>query len=275
MAKKSKQSLKSTRSKNRIYALALVCALVAGSIGVYIMGLSSAAKPVNVDVATYNVLGQHHDGKTRLANWSMRKARVSSMISKFNPGIIGMQEVTYRSPFNNRVLGQRSDINKFMTAKGYANYVGSATNNSPLYWKKGTFNVLAKREVKIVGVDSKSKGPAARFLTFVRLKKGGKNISVFNYHFNNFRSIDHQLSQLRKHVNGLKGRGDNVIMTGDFNNFDARVQKTLGLWRVDGSRTIDHVLASSNVARRSWATLTQSTPAASDHRLVGVRVTLR
>lgn len=269
--KKVGQKLLSLNSK----VTGLIAVLVVGGIGVYMLASSNAATSVNVGVATYNILGQHHDPTTRLDPWSKRKARVSNRISSYNPGIIGLQEVTRINPLNGNAMTQRSDVIKFMTAKGYSGYVGSSKNNSPIFWKKGTFTVLARKEALIQPQDSKASGPAARYLTYVRLQKGNKKISVFNYHYNQWRNDATQLERLKKYFNAYRVNGDNVIFTGDFNKHDLQVRNYTGLWRVDNHTGIDHVMASSNVSRINWGIVPKGSPAASDHPLVGVKVTLK
>jgi endonuclease/exonuclease/phosphatase family metal-dependent hydrolase len=271
---KKTQSFTQKLSSGRILIILIIVALF-GSMGVYLMAASNAASPVKVDAATYNILGQHHDAKSKLPNWAKRKARISATVSKFNPGIIGMQEVIGRNPLTGRAMTQRGAMVKIMSAKGYSGYVGSATNTTPIFWKRGTFRLLSAKEVRLVGVDKKSKGASARFLTQVRLNKNGKNISVFNYHFNHYRSQTQQLNQIKKLYPSMKKAGDYVIFTGDFNNYDLKIRNLTGLWRSDNSPTVDHILVSSNISRRSWAILANTRPAASDHRLLGSRLTLK
>lgn len=279
--KKTVTKAKTSNSKSRGFmshsrAMLIFAALLVGGIGVYMLASSNAATTINVSAATYNILGQHHDPTHALDPWSMRKARVSNKISDYNPGIIGMQEVTYINPLNGKTSPQRGDVVKFMNAKGYTYYTGSTKNNSPIFWKKGTFTVLAKKEALIIAQNSKLEGPAARYLTYVRLQKGTKKISVFNYHYNQHRDDTAQLDKLKKYFNAFKVSGDRVIFTGDFNKRDLEVRNKIGLWRVDKHTGIDHVLASySNVGFISWKNTGHGSPKASDHPLIGVKVTLK
>lgn len=257
----------------KILSLILVASLF-GGIGAYAVSRSSAAASVKVDAATYNILGQHHDPTTSLQKWVDRKPRVASKIAEFDAGIVGMQEVTNINPYTGGSSSQRGDVINLMNKQGYTGFVGSSKNNSPIFWKKSKYKVLSKKEVKIVSVDKKSKGPAARYLTYVRLEKDGKKISVFNYHFNQFREQKEQIEKLKDQYGKLKVSGDSIIFTGDFNNHDYDVRNVTGLWRIDDSSTVDHVLGSYNVARREWKLLSRGEPPASDHGLVGVRTTI-
>lgn len=272
--KKKSHQVSKANAVNRRSAVILAVIFLFGAVGVYLLSSSNAATRVNISAATYNILGQHHDPTTRLDPWSKRKARVSSRISSYDPGIIGLQEVTRINPLNGTSSTQRADVVKFMAAKGYAGYVGSSKNNSPVFWKKGTFTVLAKKEALIQPQNSNADGPAARYLTYVRLKKGTKKISVFNYHYNQYRNDTVQLERLKKHFNAFKVSGDHVIFTGDFNRRDLQVRNYTGTWRVDSHTGIDHVMAAGKMSLLSERVVPKGSPAASDHPLVGVKVTL-
>lgn len=236
---------------------------------------TSSAASVNVSAATYNILGQQHDEGSNLQSWSSRKTRVFSKIADLDPGIIGMQEVISLDPYTGASSPQRSDVVAFMSKKDYSSYTGSSQNSDPLFWKKDKFTLISKKEVLIVAQDSKAKGPAARYLTYVRIKKGKQYISVFNYHYNQFRDQKVQLDKLKKQYNALKGKGDNVLFTGDFNGYDLAVRNVTGLWRVDDYDGIDHVMATTDVYRKSWVNTGYGDPKASDHPLIGVSVSLQ
>ncbi len=257
------------------FAAIMAIVVAFGGLGVYLLSSSFAATGVVVYAATYNILAQHNDASHPLPSWVERRAAVFQKISDMSPGIIGMQEVSYIHPVTGQVLSQRGDVAAFMKSKGYAYQLGSSENGSPLFWKTGTFTVLARKEVKLVARDpNATQGGSARFLTYVRLSKGGKNISVFNYHFNHYREKSAQLTKLRDYYKAFKYAGDNVIFTGDFNGYDLEIRNLTGLWRVDQYSGVDHIMASQDVSRRSWINTGKGDPPASDHALIGAGMTL-
>lgn len=274
----SKSKIIASRKRSfRPNSLTAILAIVFtfGGLGVYLLSSSFAATGVVVYAATYNILAQHNDAAHPLPSWNERRAAVFQKISDMSPGIIGMQEVSYIHPVTGQVLSQRGDVVRFMQSKGYGYHTGSAENGTPLFWKAGTFTELSRKEVKLVARDPQAtQGGSARFLTYVRLSKSGKNISVFNYHFNHYREKSAQLTKLRDYYRAFKHSGDNVIFVGDFNGYDLEIRNLTGLWRIDEYSGVDHIMASQDVSRRSWVNTGKGSPPASDHALIGAGMTL-
>ncbi|HEY1085555.1 MAG TPA: endonuclease/exonuclease/phosphatase family protein [Candidatus Saccharimonadales bacterium] len=230
-----------------------------------------------IRAATYNILSQQWDGQTRFDTWSQRKSRVFNKIDDAAPGIIGLQEVTNKYPNKAGTSSQRSTVVSLMTSRGYIGYVGSRDNSDPIFYKKDTFIYASKGEQLIVpkATSASAKGPAARYLTWLRLKKNGKNILVLNYHFNQYRMNDDQeISRLKEKITLIKRPGDHIIFTGDFNDRDYKVRNAIGLWKMDKAGSVNHILATYNVSREGvpgWRDYGKGSPAASDHSLILVR----
>ncbi|HEY0965129.1 MAG TPA: endonuclease/exonuclease/phosphatase family protein [Candidatus Saccharimonadales bacterium] len=230
-----------------------------------------------IRVATYNILSQQWDGQTKLDTWSQRKSRVFSKIDDAAPGIIGLQEVTNKYPNKTGTSSQRSAVVSFMESKGYASHVGSRDNSDPIFYKRSAFTYASKGEQLIVpkATSADAKGPAARYLTWLRLKKNGENILALNYHFNQYRMADdREISRLREKLALIKRPGDHIIFTGDFNGRDYKVRNAIGLWKMDKADSVNHILATYNVSREGvpgWRDYGKGNPAASDHSLILVR----
>lgn len=234
-----------------------------------------------VRVATYNILSQQWDGQTKLDTWDQRKNRVFNKISDAAPGIIGLQEVTNKYPNRVGTSSQRSTVVSFMNSKGYASHVGSRDNSDPIFYKKSVFTYVSKGEHLIVpkATSASAKGPAARYLTWLRLKKDTKNILVLNYHFNQYRMADDQeISRLKEKLLLTTRRGDHIVFTGDFNDRDYKIRNAIGLWKMDKADSVNHILATYNISREGvpgWRDYGKGSPAASDHSLILVRAGLQ
>jgi len=173
---------------------------------------------MNLAVMTYNIRYDNpDDGVNR---WDNRKEHVTSLIQKYDPDIIGIQEA---------LKNQIDDLNGELT-----NYkwIGVGRDDgkekgeySPIFYNTdkldlsewGTFWLS-----ETPSTPSKSWDAALpRICTWARLvlKSDGRSILVFNTHF------DHRGSEARKEsskliiqkIQELVNTGDNAILTGDFN----------------------------------------------------------
>ncbi|MDQ5963120.1 MAG: hypothetical protein QG629_202 [Patescibacteria group bacterium] len=242
-----------------------------------VAAVDTAASPRIIRVATFNVLSQFWDRQNSTKKtWNQRKASVFDRISAFDPDIIGLQEVILQNPDKSGVSKQRADVVNYMIKKGYKYYVGSKQNSGPIFFRASKFKVINKGEILLVAAQPRSKsGPAARYLTWVRLSSEHGQILVLNYHLNQFREVNQQIAKLEKIIKNKPQPDEYVFLTGDFNERHGIIANKTELRLIDKATGIDHVLGSKNMRSKGWVKLKPGDPPASDHRLVGVRVELR
>jgi endonuclease/exonuclease/phosphatase family metal-dependent hydrolase len=211
--------------------LALLFALAAISVH------AADANPLTVRVMSFNVrYGTAKDGPD---HWDKRKDLFLETIRKYDPDLLGMQEV----------LAMQAD---FLQEKlpDYG-FVGSGRDDgkrageySPIMFKKSRFDLLDAGQYWLSPTPQvvASKGWDAalpRIVTWARLKEkpAGTTILVFNTHWDHVGNVARvESAKLMRRLMEEKGKDDPVIVTGDFNSEETSPQyKTLTAGGGDGS----------------------------------------
>ncbi len=142
-----------------------------------------------------------------------------------------------------------------MRSRSYIEYVGSGENSSPIYVKSvAGISRLVSGEVLIQPSHDRNwnTGFAPRYLTWVRVSKNGKNLLVFNYHYNQFVKGENrrgQLEVLKTQIKYAMSRYpyDAAVLVGDFNGNRREVLSQIGFNKIDTLPGINHVTGSSKV----------------------------
>jgi endonuclease/exonuclease/phosphatase family metal-dependent hydrolase len=169
-------------------------------------------------VMTYNIrLNTNSDGVNA---WPKRKQKVFDLIKKYDPDILGMQEVLYL---------QLTDLKKALP--GYS-YAGVGRNDgkkkgefSPIFFKKGRYTLLDQgtfwlSETPSVPGSKSWDAAITRICTYAHLKDNitGKDFYAFNTHFDHKGERARGESAMLIQTKMKEIAGDKVLcVMGDFN----------------------------------------------------------
>lgn len=172
----------------------------------------------DLTVMSYNI--RYNNVDDGLNCWDLRKDELAAQIKKYNPDIFGIQEGLY---------DQVEFLNKYFSAYAYAG-VGRDDGKtkgeySAIFYNKSRFRLvktktfwLSPTPTKIsIGWDASME----RICTYVILhdKKYGKNLVIFNTHFDHLGEIARLKSAelIIKFVGKIKNKNIPVIIMGDLN----------------------------------------------------------
>lgn len=264
---------------------------------------AATVKTFQVKIATYNILGQRFDSSSKYScfgDWSSRKLRISNQVNIVAADIVGMQEVNHTYITNDekkKTISQRSDVNKFMSSKGYGYYVGGSLNGTPIYYKGSMFTRVSAGEKKYLSRNA-STDQEEKTLTWVLLqhKSTSKRFYVYNIHTRSG-SPTSGLSTVNSFIKSNSGSLPSVLL-GDFNDsrsssavktfLNAGFKNTYSLASNKvgntglsnrtcskiGSAVLDHILVKGGGAKSSeWRNYSESSSASkstlpSDHGAV-------
>jgi endonuclease/exonuclease/phosphatase family metal-dependent hydrolase len=180
--------------------------------------LSTIVSAQTVKVMSYNIrYANRSDGKN---GWCKRKAKVTSLIKKYDPDIVGTQEALHKQL-------------RYMKRKLEAyNVVGVGRNDgkkkgeyAAIFYNKDTFELQASNTFWLSETPEKPgswgwDAAAIRIATWCRLKhiRTGKLLLVFNTHFDHVGKIARKNSAIliKEKIKEIAGNED-VILLGDLN----------------------------------------------------------
>lgn len=250
-----------------------------------------------IRVVTYNI---RREGKEKAPEclWQNRKQKVTNLVERINPDIIGMQEATQSQIADLRLL-----LPLFLSVgKGRgASWGGLGTDEyNPIFYNKHKFELLDQGTFSINTSESalpfwnpwyyKKTGWLPRICTWAQFKDRatGKIFYLYNAHFDNDYQEARQLNAqiIKKHMSGKSP----IIMTGDFNmgfvsflktifnNFTSArdvaeqqsgPQETRTGWNDNELKQIDHILIQKGAVRvLRFEVIEEQKPYSSDHRPV-------
>lgn len=189
------------------------------SIILIMVAFNAVAQPVKV--MTYNIrLDVVSDG---INQWSNRKEKLPALIAKYDPDVVGLQEVIHH---------QLMDILKALPAYGYIG-VGRDDGKekgeySPILYKKDRFELISQKtswlsETPEVPGSKNWDAAITRMVTrgIFKEKKSGQSFLFFNTHFDHIgKEARHQSAKIIVNLIASERPQPStpVLVTGDFNS---------------------------------------------------------